>query len=108
MEGRFSSFPARGGFVREEVVMATKKNDSSTRTPERKKTEKSPIARRLRKHGYQGYPVKRTAGGMHFGRGFGGVEPLGGGDVTLPKAGIFPDEPTHGEPDEPENQPAKG
>jgi hypothetical protein len=92
--------------VREEVVMATKKNGSSTKVPERSEAEKSPIARRLRKHGYQGYPLKRTAGGVHFGRGFGGVEPLGGGDVTLPRAGMFSEEPAGSA--EAEDQPEKG
>jgi hypothetical protein len=86
--------------------MVTKKNGSSTKVPEPKKAGKGPIARRLRKHGYQGYPVTRTAGGVHFGRGFGGVEPLAAGDVTLPRAGMFSEEPTSSA--ETEDQPAKG
>jgi len=49
--------------------------------------------RKPRKHGYRGYGSgfsKGTTGTIHFGRGFGGVEPLGiGSGSRLPEAELF-------------------
>jgi hypothetical protein len=45
--------------------------------------------RRRRRHGYRGYPNRNDAGGVHWGKGFSGVEPLGGGSGVLPRAGIL-------------------
>ena len=48
-----------------------------------------------RKHGYRGYGSaysKSGAGTVHWGRGFGGVEPMGvGSGATLPQAQLFSD-----------------
>jgi hypothetical protein len=87
--------------------MAAKKNGSSEKTPDRKTSPEREIPRRLRKHGYQGYPLSKSAGGVHFGRGFTGVEPLGGVEATLPRAGIFSEEPTKSAPEEPEGPPKR-
>jgi hypothetical protein len=87
--------------------MATKKNGSSEKTPDRKATPGSPVSRRLRKHGYQGYPVTKSGGAVHFGRGFAGVEPLSGGEATLPRAGMFSDESTKSAPEPPEGLPRR-
>ncbi len=48
----------------------------------------SETPRRRRRHGYRGYPL-RDASGVHFGTGFSGVQPPGGGSGTLPKAGVL-------------------
>ena len=61
-------------------------------TPEPAKTDTAP--RKSRRHGYRGYPLSKGAGGVHWGRGFSGVEPLGGGTGTLPRAGILTEEST--------------
>ena len=55
-------------------------------------TEDTP--RKPRRHGYRGYPLSKEAGGVHWGRGFSGIEPLGGGSSTLPHAGILTEEST--------------
>jgi hypothetical protein len=55
-------------------------------------SEESP--RKRRRHGYRGYPLRKGAGGVHLGQGFSGVEPLGGGGLTLPHAGILTEEST--------------
>lgn len=89
------------------ATTTTTKNGSSEKAASRKKTGANPVSRRIRKHGYQGYPLSKSAGGVHVGRGFSGVEPLGGGEITLPRAGILTEESTRRSPEEPENQPAK-
>ncbi len=67
---------------------------------EKKKTPASQpkaarTARKPRKHGYRGYGsgFSKTGGGsVHWGRGFGGVEPLSvGSGATLPEAELFPE-----------------
>lgn len=50
--------------------------------------------RKRRRHGYRGYPLSKQAGGVHFGQGFSGVEPLGGAPGVLPHAGILTEEST--------------
>jgi hypothetical protein len=50
--------------------------------------------RKSRRHGYRGYPLSKGAGGVHWGRGFSGVEPLAGVSATLPHAGILTEEST--------------
>jgi hypothetical protein len=50
--------------------------------------------RKPRRHGYRGYPLSKEAGGVHWGRGFSGIEPPGTGGVTLPRAGILTEEST--------------
>jgi hypothetical protein len=45
--------------------------------------------RRRRRHGYRGYPNRADAGGVHWGKGFSGVEPLSGGSGVLPRVGIL-------------------
>jgi hypothetical protein len=68
--------------------MAQKKNSDEQRpaVSARKRSK-------ARKHGYRGYGsplAKGTAGTVHWGRGFTGVEPLGAGSgATLPEAGII-------------------
>ena len=58
----------------------------------------SEAPRRRRRHGYRGYPVRPDAGGVHIGRGFSGVEPLGGGAGTLPRANILTEKSTRHTP----------
>lgn len=50
--------------------------------------------RKRRRHGYRGYPLSKEAGGVHWGRGFSGIEPPGTGGATLPRAGILTEEST--------------
>jgi hypothetical protein len=47
--------------------------------------------RKRRRHGYRGYPLGSERGsGIHIGRGFAGVEPLGAaGGMALPEAGLL-------------------
>ena len=64
-------------------------------TPEQPKPEpREETPRKRRRHGYRGYPLRGDAGGVHIGRGFSGVEPLGGGAGTLPRADILSEEST--------------
>jgi len=71
-----------------------------TKLPEKAQPETSAPAvdseapRKRRRHGYRGYPLSKEAGGVHWGRGFSGIEPLGGGSSTLPHAGILTEEST--------------
>ncbi len=51
--------------------------------------EAPPEPRRRRRHGYRGYPVRADASGVHWGTGFSGIEPPGGGSGVLPKAGMM-------------------
>jgi hypothetical protein len=72
--------------------------NNPTKTPDAPATpppageEETP--RKRRRHGYRGYPVSKVSGGVHHGTGFSGVEPLGGGQGTLPRAGIHTEEST--------------
>jgi hypothetical protein len=93
--------------LKEEVAMATKKSGSSEKTLDRKPAPGSPVSQRLRKHGYQGYPLRKAGPGVHFGRGFGGVEPLGGGENALPRAGMFSEESTKSASEEPDSLPKR-
>ena len=66
--------------------MTDKEKTGTAGTP----AESSPEApRRRRRHGYRGYPLRADAGGVHWGTGFSGVQPLGGGTGVLPKADIL-------------------
>jgi hypothetical protein len=65
---------------------------SETTTPKVATDAETP--RKRRRHGYRGYPVRKQAEGVHWGTGFSGVEPLGGGAGTLPKANILTEEST--------------
>ena len=65
--------------------MTDQKQPGTTGTPAEPSSE---APRRRRRHGYRGYPVRGEAG-VHFGRGFSGVEPLGAGTSVLPKAGML-------------------
>ena len=65
--------------------MTEQKKSGTTGAPAEPSSE---APRRRRRHGYRGYPL-RGEGGVHFGRGFSGVEPLGAGTSVLPKAGIL-------------------
>lgn len=64
---------------------------------EKKTSTSSPKAarknRKPRRHGYRGYGSgfsKGTTGTVHWGRGFGGVEPLGiGSGARLPAADLL-------------------
>lgn len=69
-----------------------KKAIPKTTTPKGETEAEAP--RKRRRHGYRGYPVRRQAEGVHWGTGFSGVEPLGGGAGTLPKANILTEEST--------------
>ncbi len=71
--------------------MAEKKKDAE-RKPAAPEAQETP--RKRRRHGYRGYPLTKTEGGVHWGRGLAGTEPLGGGGITLPKAGVFTEEST--------------
>ena len=66
--------------------MTEPKKTGTTGTPAEPTSE---APRRRRRHGYRGYPNRADAGGVHWGTGFSGVEPLGGGSGVLPKAGIL-------------------
>jgi hypothetical protein len=44
---------------------------------------------RRRRHGYRGYPMRGGAEGVHWGKGFSGVEPPGAGSGILPRAGML-------------------
>ncbi len=44
--------------------------------------------RRHRRHGYRGYPM-RGGDGIHWGKGFSGVEPPSAGSGVLPRAGML-------------------
>jgi hypothetical protein len=76
--------------------MVEKKVTSEVKTPVQsppRPEEEAP--RKRRRHGYRGYPVSEKAGGVHWGRGFSGVGPMGGGPGSaLPRAGIFTEEST--------------
>jgi hypothetical protein len=63
-----------------------------TMPPTAEREEETP--RKRRRHGYRGYPLRKGSEGMHIGTGFSGVEPLGGGGATLPKADILTEEST--------------
>jgi hypothetical protein len=75
----------RENFHQREGTMAEKKMSGSQPRAVRKD--------KPRKHGYRGYGSgfsKGAAGTVHWGRGFGGVEPLGvGSGARLPKAELF-------------------
>ena len=58
-----------------------------TEKDESPREEEAP--RRRRRHGYRGYPMRGGAGGVHIGRGFSGVEPLGAGTNGLPHANVL-------------------
>jgi hypothetical protein len=92
----------------EEVTMANEKKTTPTEnTGKRSTSGKASTSRRVRKHGYQGYPLTKSAGGVHFGRGMSGVEPLGGGNATLPRADIFTEDSTRGAEKESEEEDPK-
>ncbi len=76
--------------------MPEKKNSSEERVAEKKPSAiESEAPRKRRRHGYRGYPMSKGDSGVHWGRGFAGTEPLGGGvGVTPPKAGVFTEEST--------------
>ena len=76
--------------------MTDEKKSATPDTKKRGDSKKPQISRRARKHGYQGYPATKSGGGVHFGRGLSGVEPLGGGSSTLPKADLFTEDSTRG------------
>jgi len=80
--------------------MTEKKTAPETKTsgPKSRASEEEP-PRKRRRHGYRGYPLSKEAGGVHWGRGFSGVEPLGGGGSVLPKAGILTEESTKRTPE---------
>lgn len=63
-------------------------------TPTRASKPAAESPHKRRRHGYRGYPLSKQGGGVHFGRGFSGVEPLGGGAGVLPHAGILTEEST--------------
>ena len=65
--------------------MTDPKQTGTTGTPAEPSSE---APRRRRRHGYRGYPIRGEAG-IHIGRGFSGVEPLGAGTSVLPKAGML-------------------
>jgi hypothetical protein len=89
--------------------MANEKKTTPTEsTKKRSASPKASTSRRVRKHGYQGYPLTKTGGGVHFGRGMSGVEPLGGGEATLPRAEIFTEDSTRGVEEEPEEDEKEG
>lgn len=66
--------------------MTEQKKSGTTGTPAEPSSE---TPRRRRRHGYRGYPNRTDAAGVHFGTGFSGVEPLGGGSGVLPRAGVL-------------------
>jgi len=74
----------------EEKPVSGKKHPEGERPP----AEAEAAPRKSRRHGYRGYPLTKEAGGVHWGRGFSGVEPLGAGSATLPRAGILTEEST--------------
>jgi len=85
--------------------MANEKKTSVPRDAKKRTASKTPpVSRRIRKHGYQGYPLTKSSGGVHFGRGMSGVEPLGAGEVTLPRADIFTEDSTRGAEEESEEE----
>jgi hypothetical protein len=88
--------------------MTDEKKNAEPDTKKRGGSQKPQISRRARKHGYQGYPATKTGGGVHFGRGMSGVEPLGGGEATLPRAEIFTEDSTRGVEEEPEEDEKEG
>jgi len=67
--------------------MVEKKNSKRAATPAKRP--------KPRKHGYRGYGstfAKDARASVHWGRGFAGVEPLGTGSESLPKADLLSDD----------------
>jgi hypothetical protein len=82
--------------------MTEQKKTGTTGTPAEPSPEEP---RRRRRHGYRGYPLRGGAG-VHFGRGFSGIEPLGAGTSGLLKAGMLTDSSRRGV-EESKRQPKK-
>lgn len=74
--------------------MSEEKKTTPKTTAPKPQAEGDATPRKRRRHGYRGYPLRGEAGRVHIGQGFSGVEPLGGGGGTLPKAGILTEEST--------------